>query len=104
MKSLTFIRVVCAAIFVCGIAGMIVSSIAGNNEGWVLTTGGMTAIAALVLVGASMATNRTRLDVFDEVAAERVEMQIRELAEQGASEEALRQLVRHTIDLAKGQQ
>ena len=102
MKSLTFIRVVCAVIFVGGIAGMIVSSIAGNNEGWVLTAGGLTAVAAIVLVGASSAAHRSRLDVFNEVAAERIENRIKELVSQGASEESARQLVRDAIDFAKG--
>ena len=45
-----------------------------------------------------------RLDVFDDVMAERVEQRIRTLVEAGADETDIRQLVRDTIDLARGQQ
>ena len=35
--AIRVIRIACAVIFVLCIAGLIISSIAGNNEGWVLS-------------------------------------------------------------------
>ena len=46
MLAARFLRPVCAAIFVAGIAGIIVTSINGNNAGWVLSIGMVTAVAA----------------------------------------------------------
>jgi hypothetical protein len=43
--SLRVIRTVCIAVFVGGIAGMIVSSINGNNVGLVTTIGLVTAMS-----------------------------------------------------------
>ena len=56
------IRISCAVIFVLGIAGMIISSIAGNNVGVVTTIGVTTAIAALALLIASVSSSPVRLD------------------------------------------
>ena len=44
---------VCAAVFVVGIAGLIVSSVAGNNNGVVLSIGGAIVVAAIALLLAS---------------------------------------------------
>jgi len=96
------VRIVCFALFLAGIPGLIVSSIAGNNEGWVLSIGMTTAVAALVLIAVSATTATKRLEVFDEVAAERVETRVRTLVEGGADETEVRALVRDSIDLARG--
>jgi hypothetical protein len=64
----------------------------------------VTAVAALILMAVSATTATRRLDVFDDVMAERVEQRIRTLVEAGADETDIRQLVRDTIDLARGQQ
>jgi hypothetical protein len=87
-----------------GIPALIVSSIRGNNEGWVLTFGMITAIAAIILMAVSATTSSRRIDAFDEIAAERVEQRIRTLVEAGANETEVRSLVRDTIDLSRGQQ
>jgi hypothetical protein len=64
----------------------------------------VTAVAALILMAVSATTATRRIDVFDDVMAERVEQRIRTLIEAGADETDIRQLVRDTIDLARGQQ
>ena len=69
---------------------MIISSIAGNNVGVVTTIGVTTAIAALVLLIASVSSNTSRLDVFDEANAQILERQITELVKNGTDETALR--------------
>ena len=102
--SLRLIRSTCFALFIGGIPALIVSSIRGNNEGWVLTFGMITAIAAIILMAVSATTTTNKLDAFEEVAAERVEMRIRQLIEAGADEVEVRSLVRETIDLTRGQQ
>ena len=88
------IRISCVVIFVFGIAGMIISSIAGNNVGVVTTIGVTTAVAALVLLIASVSSNTSRLDVFDEANAQILERQIVELVKSGTNEIALRSIVR----------
>lgn len=98
------LRLLCAFVFVGGIAGMIVSSIAGNNEGWVLTFGGTTALAAVVLLAATAVTRTQRVDVFSDALAERIEERIAELVAQGADEQTARQLVKDTISLVRGVQ
>ena len=45
-----------------------------------------------------------RLDAFDEVVAERVEQRIRMLVEAGADETDVRNLVRETMSLVRGQE
>ncbi len=91
----------CAAIFVCGIAGLIISSIAGNNEGIVLTIGGCTALAAIVLIAVSSATARERIEVFEDADAERLEEQVSSLVDGGADEVAVRSLVRDAMRLSR---
>ena len=95
------IRISCAVIFVLGIAGMIISSIAGNNVGLVTTIGVTTAIAALVLLIASVSSNTSRLDVFDEANAQILERQITELVKNGTDETALRSIVRDATKLGR---
>jgi hypothetical protein len=81
-------------VFVGGIAGLIISSIAGNNNGVVLTIGGFIVIAAIVLMTVNTVTVRERIDAFDDAASEQLELQVAHLVEQGADEADVRALVR----------
>lgn len=87
-----------------GIPALIVSSIRGNNEGWVLTFGMISAIAAIILMAVSAATSTKRIDAFDDVVAERVEQRICMLVEAGANETDVRNLVRESMSLVRGQE
>ena len=99
--SLRVIRIVCIVVFISGIAGMIITSINGNNVGIVTTIGLTTAISALILMTASTVANKRRLDVFDDAKAERIERRIAEMRDKGADEAELRALVRDSIDLGR---
>ena len=99
--AVRIIRISCAVVFVLGVAGMIISSIAGNNVGVVTTIGIMTAIAALVLLIASVSSSPSRLDVFDEADAQILERQIVELVKSGTNETALRSIVRDATKLGR---
>ncbi len=100
MSASTF-RLLAAVVWVAGIAGMIVSSVNGNNNGWVITFGLSTAVASIVLLSVSAATNRERLDVFEEADAERLEDRIALVVQSGADEEAVRSLVRDSMRLGR---
>ena len=102
--SLRLIRISCLVLMLSGIPTLIVSSIAGNNEGWVLTFGMISAVAAIILMAVSAATSTKRLDAFDDVVAERVEQRIRMLVEAGANETDVRNLVRESMSLVRGQE
>lgn len=102
--ALKLIKGTCLAIFLAGIPSLIVSSIAGNNEGWVVTFGMVTAVAAVILIAVSAVSARNRIDVFDDVIAERIEQRVRTLVEAGAPEHEVRALIRDSLDLARGQQ
>jgi hypothetical protein len=91
----------CAAIFVCGIAGLIVSSVAGNNNGTVLTVGVTTAIAAIALLAASAVTRREPIDAFEEADAERLEARVQFLIDAGAPEGDVRTLVREAMRIGR---
>ncbi len=84
----------CIAVFASGIAGLIISSIAGNNNGVVLTIGGGIVLAAIVLMTVKTVTVSERIDVFDDAAAEHLEAHVARLVEQGADETDVRTLVR----------
>jgi hypothetical protein len=84
----------CIAVFVCGIAGLIITSIAGNNNGVVLTIGGFIVLAAIVLMTVNTVTVRDRIDAFDDADAEQLEAQVAHLVQQGADETDVRTLVR----------
>ncbi len=99
--AVRIIRISCAVVFVLGVAGMIISSIAGNNVGVVTTIGITTAIAALVLLIASVSSSPSRLDVFDEADAQILERQIVELVKSGTNETALRSIVRDATKLGR---
>ncbi|MCE2817706.1 MAG: hypothetical protein LW686_03525 [Ilumatobacteraceae bacterium] len=102
--SLRLIRITCLTLMLAGIPALIVSSIRGNNEGWVLTFGMISAVAAIILMAVSAATSTKRLDAFDDVVAERVEQRIRILVEAGANESDVRNLVRESMSLVRGQE
>lgn len=102
--ALKIIKVICFIIFLSGIPALIVSSIAGNNEGWVVTFGMVTAVAALILIAVSAVSAKTRIDTFDEVIAERIEQRVRGLVASGAPESDVRALIRDAIELSRGQQ
>ncbi len=80
---------------------MIIASIAGNNVGVVTTIGVTTAVAALVLLIASVSSNPGRLEVFDEANAQILERQISELVKSGTDEIALRSIVRDATKLGR---
>lgn len=101
---LRVLRPACGIVFVSGIAGIIVTSINGNNAGWVLTIGMVTAVAALILIAVTAASPRPRIDVFDDVVAERVEQRIAALVAAGADEAEARALVRDALEMARGTQ
>lgn len=101
--QLRLIKTTCFLLFLAGLPAIIVSSIRGNNEGWVLTFGMITAVAALILIAVSAVTSNKRIDAFSEVLAERVELRVQQLVQAGAPEEEVRALVRDTIDLTRGQ-
>ncbi len=90
-------RLAAAVIWVGGVAGMIVSSVRGNNNGWVLTCGAATAMASLIVLAVSSAARHDPIDVFEEADAERLEDQVRALVGGGADETAVRALVRDAM-------
>lgn len=102
--ALRLIKFVCFGLFLAGIPAIIVSSIRGNNEGWVLTFGMITAVAALILIAVSSVTTTKRIDAFNDVRAEQVEQRVQQLVQAGANEDEVRALVRDSINLARGQQ
>lgn len=96
------VRRLVLVVFVGGIAGMIVGSIADNN-GVAVTFGLISAVAALcqILVTSVSATERGTV-TFDEAAAEDMERRITALVDAGADEAAVRDLVRHAVMLGRG--
>ncbi len=87
---------VCIAIFVAGIAGIIVATINGNNEGVVLSIGLVIVLAAVAMLTTNSVGGGRRIEVFDEAAAEKVERIITTLVADGADEATVRALVRET--------
>jgi len=101
--SLKVFRVLCALVFVAGIVTMIVTSVVSNNMGVMITTGLLTAAAALVLLAVSSATEGKPVGgITDDIAAERLERRIEALVSMGVDERALRDLVRDSIRLGRG--
>jgi cell division protein FtsW (lipid II flippase) len=88
----------CIAVFVCGVVGLIIASVAGNNNGVVLSIGGAIALAAIVLMAVNTVTVTERIDAFldaqDETAAEQLETRVSRLVAQGADESDVRALIR----------
>ena len=91
-----------AVVWVAGIVGMIVSSVNGNNNGWVVTCGCITGVASLCLFSATAALRREPIDVFAEAQAEQLEEHVQRLVAAGADEEAVRSLVRDALRLGRG--
>lgn len=96
------IRIGSAVVFVLSIAGLIVSSIAGNNEGWVLSIGACGATAAIVLIVTTLVSSSRRLPPFADAEAEVIERRIEQLVADGADENQLREIVRLAIRLGRG--
>jgi hypothetical protein len=102
------VRRVVLCVFVLGIAGMIVGSIADNN-GTAITFGLITAIAALGLVlvtsvsppGSLAKSGTTVSSEADERLAVDLEARIGELVASGADEDAVRKLVGRAVDLGR---
>jgi hypothetical protein len=90
-----------AVMWIGGIAGMIVSSANGNNNGWVATCGVITLVATLSLFSATAAVRRDRIDVFEEADAERLEGRVQQLVDAGADETSVRELVREALRLGR---
>jgi len=98
--SLRVLRTMCAAVFVCGIAGLVIGSVL-NNNGAVLTVGLVTVVAALALLAASAVARREPIDAFEEAEAERLESSVQQLVDAGAPETAVRDLVREAMRLGR---
>lgn len=92
---------VCALVFVAGIAGLIISSVAGNNAGVVLSVGLTIVVAAVALLTYGAVTPKQRIDVFDEARAEQLEQQVNELVAAGAPEDKVRALVRDAMRVSQ---
>ena len=89
---------VCAAIFVAGIAGIIIASVNGNNAGVILTSGLVIVLAAVaILTMSALDLQHGRIDAFEEVAAEQLEAQVTALVATGAPEQQVRALVRDAM-------
>jgi cell division protein FtsW (lipid II flippase) len=87
----------CGVVFAAGIAGLVVSSVAGNNNGWVLTVGLVICFAAAVLLTYSAVANGDRIDAFTDADAEAFESRIQQLVAAGADEHEVRALVRDAL-------
>lgn len=89
------------AVFVAGIAGMIVGSIQDNN-GIAVTFGLVTAVAAICLMlVTSIGSPDTAPLQFDERDAADIERRVASLVESGVDEEALRELIRRAVRLGR---
>jgi hypothetical protein len=99
---LSAVRYVVIGLCAAGIVGMIVASVAGNNNGWVVTFGLLAVVSIVVLMAFSAASRGGTPARVDESVAERVERRIRDLVETGADEAAVRDLVRDAVRLGRG--
>ena len=95
------LRLIVAIVGAGGIVGMIVGSIADNNNGVVVTAGLIAAVAAIVLIAANAVANDRVYGTVDEIQAERIEEEVRALVDAGANESALRDLVRRAVRLGR---
>ena len=84
----------CVWIFIGGIAGLIIASVKGNNNGLVLVIGGVTTLAAITLLIVAALRTGQQIDVFDEARAERLEQRVATLVRSGADEDEVRALIR----------
>ncbi len=92
---------VCAVVFVCGIAGIIIASVNGNNAGYVLSIGLTIVLAAVALLTYGAVTAKGRIDAFDDAAAEQLEAQVTALVAAGADEQQVRALVRDAMRVGR---
>ena len=92
---------VCGGVFVAGIAGLIISSVAGNNAGFVLSIGLGIVFAAIALLTYGAVTAKERIEPFDEARAEQLEAQVQALVHSGAPEEQVRALVRDAMRIGR---
>ena len=106
--TLRVLRWAVIAICVVGIAGMIIGSIADNNNGVVVTFGLITAVSIIVLM--AVATTARSLEArqaaaaeVDEALAEEIEAKVQSLVAAGADEAAVRELVGRAVRLGRGQ-
>jgi hypothetical protein len=102
--ALRTLRLVVVVICAAGIVGMIVASVAGNNNGWVVTCGLVTAVSILVLMAFATANRAdgAREAAPDDALAATVEQRIVDLTATGVSESDLRDLVRDAVRLGRG--
>jgi len=102
MSRAQVVRWVVIGVCAAGIAGMVVSSVADNNDA-ALTFGLITAAAVLCLmVATAVSPPPAPAAVFDEGQAARVEHLVTRLVAAGAREEAVRQLVGEAVRLGRG--
>jgi hypothetical protein len=103
--SLGLLRGIVIAICACGIAGMIIGTVAtDNNNGVVITFGIITAVAMLTLITSTMAVKAAQRQAdgpLDDALAEGVEARITALVTAGTEEGALRDLVGEAVRLGR---
>lgn len=102
---LRILRVVVLVVCATGIAGMIVGTLAtDNNNGVVMTFGLVTAMAVVVLMATSAAVRSQEAGrrAVDDALAEDVERRVAALVERGADEQQVRLLVRDAVRLGRG--
>jgi hypothetical protein len=105
--TLRVIRWAVIAICVVGIAGMIIGSIADNNNGVVVTFGLITAVSIIVLMAVattarSLEAKQTAAAEVDEALAEEIEARVQALVAAGADEASVRDLVGKATRLHRG--
>ena len=105
MTRAGLVRWVVIGVCIAGVAGMIVGSVADNND-LALTFGLITAAAVLCLMVATAVSPPTGPVTdgarFDEGQAARVEHLVSGLVAEGAREDAVRQLVGEAVRLGQG--
>ena len=101
--TLRVLRWAVIAICVVGIAGMIIGSIADNNNGVVVTFGLITAVSIIVLmaVAATARSAEARRGEVDESLAAEVEDRVQAIVAAGADETAIRDLVGRAVRLGR---
>ena len=104
--NLKVLRIAVVVVCIGGIAGMIIGSVAGNNNGVVITFGLVTAVSVLVLMavsaaGRSSAAADTAAAADAEALAASVEDGIGRLVAGGADEAAVRDLVGDAVRLGR---
>jgi hypothetical protein len=96
------VRRIVVALFVAGVAGLIVTSIL-DEQGAAVTIGLLTAAAAVCLIVATAVGQHAPPRPLDEEQAAVVESLVHGLMADGADEAALRSLVREAVRLGRGE-